>query len=146
MYNLCLYTDSISLVLVLANGDLAFNLRAHLDKSNILRLDGVIGLFAKVGSLAVAVLGHRLAVGEALVAGAARQNSVAQVALVGGVLVENLVPVSSEAAEATRNDLVKDANLARLGKVLEPVGAAVAGRGVGVLGIVALPLIATREG
>lgn len=136
----------LHLVLVIADSDLTLNFRADLDEGDILRLDGVVGHLAELLSLAVAVHGNSLRVGEALIAGAAGDDDVAEVALVGGVLVEDLVPVARDAAEAAGDDLVKDANLARLGKVLHPVGAAVAGGRVGVLVVVALPLVAAGEG
>lgn len=133
------------LVLVAVVDDLALDLRADLDDGNVGRLDGVVGLGANLLVALAAAHGDRLGVGEALVAGAAGQDGVAEVALVGGVLVEDLAPVAGDAAEAAGDDLVKDADHARLGKVLHEVGAAVAGGRVGVLGVVALPLVAAAE-
>lgn len=130
----------------LANLDQVDNLSARLDNSNVCALDGYIGLGAQ-RPLAVVILAHSLRVAEpgvTLATGA--DPAITKVSLVCGILMEDLVPVASNGPKAAGNDLVIDADHASLGKVLGPVGAAVAGGSVAVLGVFPLPLGAVREG
>lgn len=60
--------------------------------------------------------------------------------------MEDGVPVGLDVSDAARDDLVVDADGPNLGKVLEPVGARVAGGGGRVLVVVALPLVGGAEG
>lgn len=62
------------------------------------------------------------------------------------VRVNYLSPVTGNTAETTRHNLVKDTNHASLGKVLHPAALAVAGRGVGVLVVLVLPVTSAAEG
>lgn len=110
---------------------------------NIARLERVIGLGGRchLGS----VLGNGLTVSKSLGAGAAWVDELIIPTLVGGVLMEDLTPVASHASKATRHNLIKNADLSGLGKVLHPVGTTVASDSIGVLGVFVLPIPSAAE-
>ena len=130
-----------TLVFVVANDNL--QLVIGFNDGDVVGVDAVVRL---AGSLHSGVaLGDGFAVGESLGASATRVDELIIVALVSSILVEDLSPVTSNAAKATRNNLVEDTNLARLGKVLHPTGSSVAGDGMRVLGILVLPVAGAAE-
>lgn len=89
---------------------------------------------------------HRGRIREALVASTARKDRISQISLIRSILMEDLVPVAVDTAKPTGNNLVVDADHARLSKVLHPVGASVAGGRVAVLGVFVLPVGRAAEG
>lgn len=134
------------LVVVEVLDDEALDLLAGNNDGDVVRLDRGVGLGRSDKLGRASVHGDSLRVGEAVRASATRNNEVAEVALVRGVLVEDGVPVGLDVSDAARDDLVVDADGPNLGKVLEPVGARVAGGGGRVLVVVALPLVGGAEG
>lgn len=126
---------------VVANNNL--QLARGFNDGDVAGVDAVVRLAGSVHS--GVALGNSLAVGKALGTCAARMNPLIIVALEGSILVEDLSPVTSNAAKATRNDLVKDTNLASFSKVFHPVGSSVASDGMRVLGILVLPVSGTAE-
>lgn len=128
-------------------GNLALDLLLGRNQGNVLPLDGVIRLGADHH------LGRHLGVStdsgrviEALVAGTARLDQVAQVSSVGGVLVVDLVPVAGNVTNAAADVDIVHANHTRFSEILHPASATIASGRVAVSVVFAAPDRVAAEG